>query len=93
MPLLRHSRRGLWGLEMPLCRAIELLPLLPPVPADTYDEVAQYLDHLLERTVPHSVLPPTAQTGGLGRFRAAVHTTRDLMSLASKAKDLHVQSE
>ncbi|XP_021261450.1 phosphorylase b kinase regulatory subunit alpha, skeletal muscle isoform isoform X6 [Numida meleagris] len=60
--------------------------------ADTYDEVAQYLDHLLQRTVPQSNLPPTAQQGGLKRFRAAVHTTRDLMSLASKAKDLHVQN-
>ncbi|KAK2545173.1 Phka1 [Columba livia] len=59
--------------------------------ADTYDEVAQYLDHLLQRTVPQSNLPPTAQRGGLNRFRAAVHTTRDLMSLASKAKDLHIQ--
>ncbi|XP_068007944.1 phosphorylase b kinase regulatory subunit alpha, skeletal muscle isoform isoform X2 [Melanerpes formicivorus] len=59
---------------------------------DTYDEVAQYLDHLLQRTVPHSNLPPTAQQGGLGRFRAAVHSTRDLMSLVSKAKDLHVQN-
>ncbi|NWH15439.1 KPB1 kinase, partial [Grus americana] len=60
--------------------------------ADTYDEVAQYLDHLLQRTVPQSNLPPTAQRGGLSRFRAAVHTTRDFMSLASKAKDLHVQN-
>ncbi|XP_051485926.1 phosphorylase b kinase regulatory subunit alpha, skeletal muscle isoform isoform X6 [Apus apus] len=59
---------------------------------DMYDEVAQYLDHLLQRTVPHTNLPPTAQRGGLSRFRAAVHTTRDLMSLASKAKDLHVQN-
>ncbi|XP_015715516.1 phosphorylase b kinase regulatory subunit alpha, skeletal muscle isoform isoform X4 [Coturnix japonica] len=60
--------------------------------ADAYDEVAQYLDHLLQRTVPQSILPPTAQQGGLKRFRAAVHTTRDLMSLASKAKDLQVQN-
>uniref|UniRef100_A0A8B9J1X4 Phosphorylase b kinase regulatory subunit n=1 Tax=Amazona collaria TaxID=241587 RepID=A0A8B9J1X4_9PSIT len=59
---------------------------------DTYDEVAQYLDHLLQRTAPQVNLPPTAQQGGLSRFRAAVHTTRDLMSLASKAKDLHVQN-
>ncbi|XP_065499350.1 phosphorylase b kinase regulatory subunit alpha, skeletal muscle isoform isoform X1 [Caloenas nicobarica] len=68
------------------------LSFMDPGPeADTYDEVAQYLDHLLQRTVPQSNLPPTAQRGGLSRFRAAVHTTRDLMSLASKAKDLHVQ--
>ncbi|XP_066189874.1 phosphorylase b kinase regulatory subunit alpha, skeletal muscle isoform isoform X1 [Sylvia atricapilla] len=59
---------------------------------DTDDEVAQYLDHLLQRTAPQSNLPPTTQRGGLSRFRAAVHTTRDLMSLASKAKDLHVQN-
>ncbi|XP_010293753.1 PREDICTED: phosphorylase b kinase regulatory subunit alpha, skeletal muscle isoform, partial [Phaethon lepturus] len=69
------------------------LSFMDPEPeADTYDEVAQYLDHLLQRTVPQSNLPPTAQRGGLSRFRAAVHTTRDLMSLASKAKDLHVQN-
>lgn len=73
-------------------RWLKLSPL-PPVAADTFDEVAQYLDHLLQRTVPQANLPPTAQRGGLSRFRAAVHTTRDLMSLASKAKDLHVQSE
>uniref|UniRef100_A0A8B9BED2 Phosphorylase b kinase regulatory subunit n=2 Tax=Anser TaxID=8842 RepID=A0A8B9BED2_9AVES len=69
------------------------LSFMDPGPeADTYDEVAQYLDHLLQRTVPQANLPPTAQRGGLSRFRAAVHTTRDLMSLASKAKDLHVQN-
>uniref|UniRef100_A0A8C6K0P8 Phosphorylase b kinase regulatory subunit n=1 Tax=Melopsittacus undulatus TaxID=13146 RepID=A0A8C6K0P8_MELUD len=60
--------------------------------ADTYDEVAQYLDHLLQHTAPQANLPPTAQRGGLSRFRAAVHTTRDLMSLASKARDLHIQN-
>uniref|UniRef100_A0A8B9W2Q9 Phosphorylase b kinase regulatory subunit n=1 Tax=Anas zonorhyncha TaxID=75864 RepID=A0A8B9W2Q9_9AVES len=69
------------------------LSFMDPGPeADTFDEVAQYLDHLLQRTVPQANLPPTAQRGGLSRFRAAVHTTRDLMSLASKAKDLHVQN-
>ncbi|XP_061862944.1 phosphorylase b kinase regulatory subunit alpha, skeletal muscle isoform isoform X6 [Colius striatus] len=68
------------------------LSFMDPGPEDTYDEVAQYLDHLLQRTVPQSNLPPTAQPGGLSRFRAAVHTTRDLISLATKAKDLHVQN-
>ncbi|XP_068813791.1 phosphorylase b kinase regulatory subunit alpha, skeletal muscle isoform isoform X3 [Struthio camelus] len=69
------------------------LSFMDPGPeADTFDEVAQYLDHLLQRTAPRSSLPPTAQQGGLNRFRAAVHTTRDLMSLVSKAKDLHVQN-
>ncbi|KAM9373673.1 phosphorylase b kinase regulatory subunit alpha, skeletal muscle isoform [Phaethornis superciliosus] len=69
------------------------LSFMDPGPeADTYDEVAQYLDHLLQHTVPHTNLPPTAQRGGLNRFRAAVHTTRDLMSLAARAKDLHIQN-
>ncbi|XP_066189876.1 phosphorylase b kinase regulatory subunit alpha, skeletal muscle isoform isoform X3 [Sylvia atricapilla] len=69
------------------------LSFMDPGPEeDTDDEVAQYLDHLLQRTAPQSNLPPTTQRGGLSRFRAAVHTTRDLMSLASKAKDLHVQN-
>ncbi|XP_063272864.1 phosphorylase b kinase regulatory subunit alpha, skeletal muscle isoform isoform X1 [Prinia subflava] len=69
------------------------LSFMDPEPEeDTDDEVAQYLDHLLQHTTPQSNLPPTTQRGGLSRFRAAVHTTRDLMSLASKAKDLHVQN-
>ncbi|XP_075752667.1 phosphorylase b kinase regulatory subunit alpha, skeletal muscle isoform isoform X2 [Pelodiscus sinensis] len=54
--------------------------------ADAYDEVAQYLD-LLEQAAPRA-----AQKGGLHRFRAAVHTTRDLMALACQAKELHVQN-
>ncbi|XP_014111972.1 PREDICTED: phosphorylase b kinase regulatory subunit alpha, skeletal muscle isoform isoform X1 [Pseudopodoces humilis] len=69
------------------------LSFMDPGPEeDTDDEVAQYLDHLLQHTTPQSNLPPTTQRGGLSRFRAAVHTTRDLISLASKAKDLHVQN-
>uniref|UniRef100_A0A8C8SWE8 Phosphorylase b kinase regulatory subunit n=1 Tax=Pelusios castaneus TaxID=367368 RepID=A0A8C8SWE8_9SAUR len=55
--------------------------------SDICDEVAQYLDHLLEHTAPKAT-----QKGGLHRFRAAVHTTRDLMSLVSQAKELHVQN-
>nr|XP_021485567.1 phosphorylase b kinase regulatory subunit alpha, skeletal muscle isoform-like [Meriones unguiculatus] len=57
------------------------------------DEVARYLDHLLARTVPHPKLSTTSRKGGLDRFRAAVQTTCDLMSLVTKAKELHVQSE
>nr|XP_020024292.1 phosphorylase b kinase regulatory subunit alpha, skeletal muscle isoform-like [Castor canadensis] len=57
------------------------------------DEVARYLDHLLAHTAPHPKLAPTSQKGGLDRFRAAVQTTCDLMSLVTKAKELHVQSE
>ncbi|XP_060231528.1 phosphorylase b kinase regulatory subunit alpha, skeletal muscle isoform isoform X3 [Meriones unguiculatus] len=56
------------------------------------DEVARYLDHLLARTVPHPKLSTTSRKGGLDRFRAAVQTTCDLMSLVTKAKELHVQN-
>uniref|UniRef100_A0A8B9GA65 Phosphorylase b kinase regulatory subunit n=1 Tax=Amazona collaria TaxID=241587 RepID=A0A8B9GA65_9PSIT len=62
------------------------------IPLQGVSQPDRYLDHLLQRTAPQVNLPPTAQQGGLSRFRAAVHTTRDLMSLASKAKDLHVQN-
>ncbi|XP_075394970.1 phosphorylase b kinase regulatory subunit alpha, skeletal muscle isoform isoform X2 [Tenrec ecaudatus] len=56
------------------------------------DEVTRYLDHLLAHTSPHPKLPPASQKGGLNRFRAAVQTTCDLMSLVTKAKELHVQN-
>ncbi|EDL14119.1 phosphorylase kinase alpha 1, partial [Mus musculus] len=55
------------------------------------DEVARYLDRLLAHTVPHPKLAPTSRKGGLDRFRAAVQTTCDLMSLVAKAKELHIQ--
>ncbi|XP_030891827.1 phosphorylase b kinase regulatory subunit alpha, skeletal muscle isoform [Leptonychotes weddellii] len=54
------------------------------------DEVARYLDHLLAHTAPHPKLAPTSQKGGLDQFQAAVQTTCDLMSLVTKAKELHV---
>ncbi|XP_027693284.1 phosphorylase b kinase regulatory subunit alpha, skeletal muscle isoform isoform X2 [Vombatus ursinus] len=56
------------------------------------DEVLWYLDRLLEHTAPKPTLSPTAQQGGLSRFRTAVQTTRDFMSLVTKAKELHVQN-
>ncbi|XP_043830103.1 phosphorylase b kinase regulatory subunit alpha, skeletal muscle isoform isoform X2 [Dromiciops gliroides] len=56
------------------------------------DEVLRYLDHLLEHTAPKPTLASTAQQGGLDRFRTAVQTTCDFMSLVTKAKDLHVQN-
>ncbi|XP_029096391.1 phosphorylase b kinase regulatory subunit alpha, skeletal muscle isoform isoform X5 [Monodon monoceros] len=55
------------------------------------DEVARYLDHLLVHTAPHPKVALTPQKGGINRFRAAVQTTCDLMSLMTKAKELHVQ--
>ncbi|XP_058052752.1 phosphorylase b kinase regulatory subunit alpha, skeletal muscle isoform isoform X4 [Ahaetulla prasina] len=60
--------------------------------ADLCDDVAQYLDQLLHHSTHKVSLPPTAQKGGLNRFRAAVHSTQDLLSLMSKAKELHVEN-
>uniref|UniRef100_A0AC11CNN2 Phosphorylase kinase regulatory subunit alpha 1 n=1 Tax=Ovis aries TaxID=9940 RepID=A0AC11CNN2_SHEEP len=60
--------------------------------AHSGDEVARYLDHLLAHTAAHPKLAPTSQKGGLNRFRTAVQTTCDLMSLVTKAKELHVQN-
>ncbi|XP_072602435.1 phosphorylase b kinase regulatory subunit alpha, skeletal muscle isoform isoform X18 [Vulpes vulpes] len=56
------------------------------------NEVARYLDHLLTHTIPHPKLAPTSQKGGLDRFQAAVQTTCNLMSLVTKAKELHIQN-
>ncbi|XP_039210857.1 phosphorylase b kinase regulatory subunit alpha, skeletal muscle isoform isoform X1 [Crotalus tigris] len=60
--------------------------------ADLCDDVAQYLDQLLHHPTPKVSLPPPAQKGGLNRFRAAVHSTQDFLSLMSKAKELHVEN-
>ncbi|XP_037001354.1 phosphorylase b kinase regulatory subunit alpha, skeletal muscle isoform isoform X2 [Artibeus jamaicensis] len=60
--------------------------------AHSGDEVARYLDHLLAHTAPHPKPAPTSQKGGLDRFRTAVQTTCDLMSLVNKATELHVQN-
>uniref|UniRef100_A0A8C5SWM2 Phosphorylase b kinase regulatory subunit n=1 Tax=Laticauda laticaudata TaxID=8630 RepID=A0A8C5SWM2_LATLA len=61
--------------------------------AEFCDDIAQYLDQLLQQSAPKACLPPPAQKGGLNRFRAAVHSTQDFLSLMWKAKELHVESE
>uniref|UniRef100_A0A8C6XW03 Phosphorylase b kinase regulatory subunit n=1 Tax=Naja naja TaxID=35670 RepID=A0A8C6XW03_NAJNA len=61
--------------------------------AEDGKEMGPYLDQLLQHSAPKARLPPPAQKGGLNRFRAAVHSTQDLLSLMSKAKGLHVESE
>uniref|UniRef100_A0A8C0R777 Phosphorylase b kinase regulatory subunit n=1 Tax=Canis lupus dingo TaxID=286419 RepID=A0A8C0R777_CANLU len=69
------------------------LSFMDPGPeAHCGDEVARYLDHLLTHTIPHPKLAPTSQKGGLDRFQAAVQTTCNLMSLVTKAKELHIQN-
>lgn len=56
---------------------------------DSEDEVAQYLSHLLSTSAPKPA--PATQKGGLHRFKAAIHSTRDLISLRTKARGLNVQ--
>uniref|UniRef100_A0A8C5SZG5 Phosphorylase b kinase regulatory subunit n=1 Tax=Laticauda laticaudata TaxID=8630 RepID=A0A8C5SZG5_LATLA len=60
--------------------------------AEFCDDIAQYLDQLLQQSAPKACLPPPAQKGGLNRFRAAVHSTQDFLSLMWKAKELHVET-
>ncbi|XP_075040735.1 phosphorylase b kinase regulatory subunit alpha, skeletal muscle isoform isoform X2 [Mixophyes fleayi] len=60
----------------------------PGVEEDSDDEVALYLSHLLGTTTPRA---SATQRGGLHRFRAAIHSTRDIISLRTKAKGLNVQ--
>ncbi|KAM9327209.1 phosphorylase b kinase regulatory subunit alpha, skeletal muscle isoform [Gastrophryne carolinensis] len=59
---------------------------LPTNDEDSEDEVVQYLGHLLGK--PKS--SPTTQKGGLHRFKTAIHSTRDLLSLRTKARSLNV---
>ncbi|XP_060688643.1 phosphorylase b kinase regulatory subunit alpha, skeletal muscle isoform isoform X2 [Hemiscyllium ocellatum] len=56
------------------------------------DELTVYLNQLLESKPPQTDKLPTAQKKGLHRFRAAAHATRDLVSLAHKAKGLDIQN-
>ncbi|KAM4019772.1 phosphorylase b kinase regulatory subunit alpha, skeletal muscle isoform 3-T4 [Anomaloglossus baeobatrachus] len=60
------------------------------VEEDSEDDIAQYLSHLLGTTSPRPTA--VAQKGGLHRFRAAIHSTRDMISLRTKAKSLNVQN-
>lgn len=53
------------------------------------DDLAQYLDHLLAQAAPQK---PKQQTG-LGRFKAVVAKTKNLVSLKNKAQELDVHSE
>uniref|UniRef100_A0A8C5SYP0 Phosphorylase b kinase regulatory subunit n=1 Tax=Laticauda laticaudata TaxID=8630 RepID=A0A8C5SYP0_LATLA len=64
-----------------------------PYSAEFCDDIAQYLDQLLQQSAPKACLPPPAQKGGLNRFRAAVHSTQDFLSLMWKAKELHVETQ
>ncbi|XP_075691748.1 phosphorylase b kinase regulatory subunit alpha, skeletal muscle isoform isoform X2 [Rhinoderma darwinii] len=59
------------------------------VEEDSEDEVTQYLSQLLGSSAPR----PTSviHRGGLHRFRTAIHSTREIISLCTKAKSLNVQ--
>ncbi|KAF5890190.1 phosphorylase b kinase regulatory subunit alpha, skeletal muscle isoform-like, partial [Clarias magur] len=53
------------------------------------DYLAEYLDQLL--AIPQQS-PISAVKGGLGRFRAAANKTREMVSLAHKAKTLNIHN-
>lgn len=72
-------------------------PACPPSSPDGHwsspeaDDLAQYLDHLLAQAAPQKPKQQTA--GGLGRFKAVVAKTKQLVSLKNKAQELDVHSE
>ncbi|XP_074555350.1 phosphorylase b kinase regulatory subunit alpha, skeletal muscle isoform isoform X2 [Halichoeres trimaculatus] len=56
---------------------------------DEADDLAQYLDHLLAHATPKK---PKQPMKGLGRFKAAVTKTKEMVSLMNKAQDLDVHN-
>ncbi|XP_067853013.1 phosphorylase b kinase regulatory subunit alpha, skeletal muscle isoform isoform X2 [Heptranchias perlo] len=72
------------------CTQLSFMDLGPDV--ENRDELTVYLSQLLESKPPKSVLLSPEQKMGLHRFRAAAHATRDLVSLAHKAKGLNIQN-
>uniref|UniRef100_A0A4W3GUL9 Phosphorylase b kinase regulatory subunit n=1 Tax=Callorhinchus milii TaxID=7868 RepID=A0A4W3GUL9_CALMI len=66
--------------------------LLPQDDDASEDELASYLKQLLESTKPKSNLLPTTKKTGLNRFRAAVQTTQEHVSLMNKAKGFDVEN-
>ncbi|XP_069374593.1 phosphorylase b kinase regulatory subunit alpha, skeletal muscle isoform isoform X6 [Paralichthys olivaceus] len=56
---------------------------------DEADDLAQYLDHLLAHAAPKK---PKQKVGGMGKFKAAVNKTKEMVSLTKKAKELNVQN-
>ncbi|XP_078067783.1 phosphorylase b kinase regulatory subunit alpha, skeletal muscle isoform isoform X3 [Mustelus asterias] len=72
------------------CTHLSFMDLGPDV--ERRDELTVYLNQLLESKPSQTELLPTAQKKGLHRFRAVAHATRDLLSLANKAKGLDIQN-
>lgn len=56
------------------------------------DELTVYLNKLLEKKETKTALLSSGKKTSLHRFRAAAHATRDVVSLAQKAKELGIQS-
>ncbi|KAJ8338286.1 hypothetical protein SKAU_G00372520 [Synaphobranchus kaupii] len=59
---------------------------------DETDDLTQYLDQLLAMTVPKPSPKASPEKGGLTRFKAAAHKTREMVSLVAKAKDLKIEN-
>ncbi|KAG7464733.1 hypothetical protein MATL_G00168720 [Megalops atlanticus] len=59
---------------------------------DESDDLTQYLDQLLMMTAPKPSQNIGGAKGGLGRFRAAAHKTREMVSLMARAKDLNIHN-
>ncbi|XP_062916720.1 phosphorylase b kinase regulatory subunit alpha, skeletal muscle isoform isoform X2 [Mobula hypostoma] len=72
------------------CTRLSFMDVGPNV--EYRDELTVYLNQLLETKPSKSALLPSGKKVGLHRFRAAAHATRDVVSLAHKAKELDIQN-
>ncbi|XP_078268451.1 phosphorylase b kinase regulatory subunit alpha, skeletal muscle isoform isoform X1 [Rhinoraja longicauda] len=71
------------------CTRLSFMDLGP----DEYrDELTVYLTKLLEKKPTKSALLSSGKKTSLHRFRDAAHATRDVVSLAHKAKELDIQN-
>ncbi|XP_069749478.1 phosphorylase b kinase regulatory subunit alpha, skeletal muscle isoform-like isoform X2 [Narcine bancroftii] len=61
-------------------------------PDEHRDELTVYLNQLLEKKPSKSSVLLPQKKMGLHRFRAAAHATRDIVSLAHKAKELDIRN-
>ncbi|XP_032886321.1 phosphorylase b kinase regulatory subunit alpha, skeletal muscle isoform isoform X3 [Amblyraja radiata] len=61
-------------------------------PDEHRDELTVYLNKLLEKKETKTALLSSGKKMSLHRFRAAAHATRDVVSLAQKAKELGIQN-
>ncbi|XP_029785850.1 phosphorylase b kinase regulatory subunit alpha, liver isoform isoform X6 [Suricata suricatta] len=59
-------------------------------PAESEDELDQYINHLLQSTSTKCYLPPLSKKTEDSHVFSAIHSTRDILSVMAKAKGLEI---